>query len=247
MYASLMEEGIAFPPILVYFDGLVYSVVDGFHRVAAAISIGCSQIDADVREGSKEEAIWHALSCNTKHGRQRTAEDLDVVFQKLMKHPRSRTMSNRAIARHIGVSEATVRRQRRNSSASCVADETKVVQRAGRQYAMRVNRIGRSVSHKADTLSCAVKVHKICDMSADLTRMKSSASLEVRAILNVVGHWIAGSSTADVALSALEKIVARLTLAAGLHDTPKTYPVAMPSGPQTGTGVTQSFRRTMGE
>jgi hypothetical protein len=37
-YAELMREGVAFPPVTVFFDGVDYWLADGFHRYHATKS-----------------------------------------------------------------------------------------------------------------------------------------------------------------------------------------------------------------
>src|SRR5688572_13556263 len=70
-YAGLYAEGHALPPIVVFQDGPDYLVADGFHRVAAARQAGLEALDAEVRVGTKRDAVIYACGTN-KHGLPRT-------------------------------------------------------------------------------------------------------------------------------------------------------------------------------
>lgn len=70
-YAEAMQEGATFPPIVTFGPYLA----DGFHRVAAAQEIGLAELDADCREGTREDALRYALAANSAHGLRRTNAD----------------------------------------------------------------------------------------------------------------------------------------------------------------------------
>ena len=61
-YADRMRDGIAFPPISVFHDGKGYWVWDGNHRVAAARECSALEILADVRQGSRRDAVLAGVS-----------------------------------------------------------------------------------------------------------------------------------------------------------------------------------------
>jgi ParB-like chromosome segregation protein Spo0J len=50
--AQAIERGDAIPPITIRFDGEHYWLQDGFHRLAAASSLGRDQIDAEILPGT---------------------------------------------------------------------------------------------------------------------------------------------------------------------------------------------------
>ena len=50
-YAELIRAGVEMPPIIVYYDGSVYWLASGFHRLRAHV-LACSKtIPAEVRQG----------------------------------------------------------------------------------------------------------------------------------------------------------------------------------------------------
>lgn len=105
-YRDAMESGATFPPIVVVEDGDSLWLVDGFHRVAAAQKLGRKTIDANVRQGTLEEAQW--LACSANRGLLRNAQDKKNAIIAALRHPRSRDLSDRAIGVHCGVSHHTV-------------------------------------------------------------------------------------------------------------------------------------------
>ncbi|HEY9173799.1 MAG TPA: ParB N-terminal domain-containing protein [Verrucomicrobiae bacterium] len=74
-YAEALAEGAKFPPVIVFHDGNRTIAADGFHRIHAALRIGATQIECDVRKGGKSDALKFALGCNAHHGLRRTNAD----------------------------------------------------------------------------------------------------------------------------------------------------------------------------
>ena len=71
-YADQIAAGANFPPVIVFFDGESYWLADGFHRHAAHVSLGLAEIDADIRQGSRRDAILFSVGANASHGLRRT-------------------------------------------------------------------------------------------------------------------------------------------------------------------------------
>jgi hypothetical protein len=81
-YAYRMREGTEFPPITVFFDGSEYWLADGFHRYAAWKGLArergdeaSADVPAEIRQGTRLEAVRHALSANAHHGKRREPGD----------------------------------------------------------------------------------------------------------------------------------------------------------------------------
>lgn len=81
-YAHRMNEGAEFPPLVVFFDGSDYWLADGFHRYAAWKSVtrqsGTEEtacVPTDIRQGTRMDAVRHALSANAMHGKRREPGD----------------------------------------------------------------------------------------------------------------------------------------------------------------------------
>ena len=100
-YAEAMTEGAKFPTVVVFASGTAYLLADGFHRFMAAQRCGWVEIDADVRKGSKQDAIKYSLGANNVHGLRRTNADkrrgVEIALKEFGK------LSDQAIADMCGV------------------------------------------------------------------------------------------------------------------------------------------------
>lgn len=74
-YADAMMEGSVFPAVTVFHDGTDYFMADGFHRILAASRCGFENISADIRKGTRQDALVFALSANATNGLRRTNLD----------------------------------------------------------------------------------------------------------------------------------------------------------------------------
>lgn len=111
-YADAMTEGATFPPITVYYDGSDYWLADGFHRIAAAKQIGTLELSAEVRQGSRREAILHSVGANSDHGLRRTNKDKRRAVETLLRDDEWSQWSDREIARRCSVNDKTVAKVR---------------------------------------------------------------------------------------------------------------------------------------
>jgi hypothetical protein len=110
-YAEAMSEGAHFPPVVVFGTDDQAILSDGWHRIEAALLIGLTEIEADVRPGNLDDAIWYALWANAHHGLSySTAEKRANIEKALLLRPYE---SDRVIAKQCGVSHPTVADQRR--------------------------------------------------------------------------------------------------------------------------------------
>lgn len=144
-YAETMAAGVKFPPVVVFHDGEHYWLADGFHRLKAAFASGFDAIDCELRQGTLDDAQWYSFSANKTNGLRRTNEDKQRAVKSALLHPRAAEMSNSAIARHVGVDEATVRNWRTRLAASSEIPKigTRTVSRQGSTYQQRTAQIGR--------------------------------------------------------------------------------------------------------
>jgi transposase-like protein len=144
-YAEAMAAGVKFPPVVVFHDGEHYWLADGFHRLKATFASGFDAIDCEMRQGTLEDAQWYSFSANKANGLRRTNEDKQRAVKSALLHPRAAEMSNSAIARHVGVDEATVRNWRTRLAASSEIPkiDIRTVLRQGSTYQQRTTQIGR--------------------------------------------------------------------------------------------------------
>lgn len=111
-YRAAIRAGDEFPPVRVWWDGERYWPSDGFSRLAAADLEGVTDFLADVHTGAREDALWDSYGANSTHGSRRSPKETESVIQLALRHPNSAQLSNVEIAKHLHVSEITVRRWR---------------------------------------------------------------------------------------------------------------------------------------
>lgn len=105
-YAEAMTSGAAFPPIVVFHDGNQHYLADGFHRLMAAQRNDWRELDADVRPGTKEDAVWFALGANRTNGKRLNEQDKQhAALIALQMWPMK---MQREIAEQVGCSESLV-------------------------------------------------------------------------------------------------------------------------------------------
>jgi transposase-like protein len=107
-YGDLMAEGVKLPPVTVFYDGSEYWLADGFHRVHAAGAQELAEIQADVLQGTLEDAQWYSFGANKSHGLMRSNDDKQRAVQAALRHPKCAGLSDNQIAKHVGVSQPTV-------------------------------------------------------------------------------------------------------------------------------------------
>jgi|GEM_PF-2258878 len=108
-YATAMINGAVFPLVTVFYDGTMYWLADGFHRLEAAKKIGAITLSADVRQGTRRDALLYSVGANATHGLRRTNADKRRVVVLLLTDPEWSLWSNTAIAKICCVDEGLVR------------------------------------------------------------------------------------------------------------------------------------------
>ncbi len=138
-YHERMVAGDAFPPIVVFDDGQMLWLADGFHRMEAAKRARRPSIATRLKTGTRDDAAWYALGANRANGLpMSTADKVRAVKQALLMRPEA---SNNAIAKHIGVSDHTVAKYRNELvSGSQIANLTQTRGADGKQYPARRER-----------------------------------------------------------------------------------------------------------
>jgi ParB-like chromosome segregation protein Spo0J len=115
-YAERMGEGAEFPPVVLFHDGNHYYLADGFHRFMATQRLGLLEINADVRAGTKTDALWFALGANKANGHRMTAEDKShAVRIALSEWPEK---MQREIAEQVGCHPSLVSHEYQKMNAS---------------------------------------------------------------------------------------------------------------------------------
>ncbi|MFG3438805.1 hypothetical protein ACGF0J_16295 [Nonomuraea sp. NPDC047897] len=118
----LAEVETALPPILVHRETM--RVIDGMHRLGAAILNGRQMIDVCFFEGSEEAAFLAAVRANTAHGMPLSLQDRRVAALRILESRPG--MSDRAIGETTGLSAKTVSGLRRCSTADSPQLNTRI-------------------------------------------------------------------------------------------------------------------------
>lgn len=148
-YAVAMKEGAQFPPIVVFSDGAEYWLADGFHRVEAAKNIELSAIQADVRRGTKRDAVLFACGANAAHGLRRTNADKRRAVETLLRDAEWVKWSDGEIARRCAVSDRFVSGVRKDLSPNSSEIVERTVTRNGTTYTQNTANIGRPAAPAA--------------------------------------------------------------------------------------------------
>lgn len=113
-FSEAMLRGDVFPPVTVFIDEKgVIRLADGFHRYGAAKKAMLRSIRAEVRPGSKRDAMVFSAGANIKFSIPRTKEDIVKALRMLFEDKEWFSKSDPLIAKHCGVHSSTVARHRK--------------------------------------------------------------------------------------------------------------------------------------
>lgn len=189
-YAELMREGVVFPPVTVFFDGAKYWLADGFHRYHGYKSNAITTIEAEVIDGSVDDAEEYSFSANGKRGYELTKEDKKAIIRKMLLKERYAEWSQARIAKHVGVSAMFVSRVKASME---IKDEpkTKKFVKDGVEKEMNVSNIGRKSTEKKvsepEVAPYDEKEDKIRELSEVITQLDEEVTLLKDKI--AIGQW----------------------------------------------------------
>jgi ribosomal protein L37AE/L43A len=152
-YADTMSAGKMLPDVMVFYDGQDYWLADGFHRVAAAESINLKQINANIQQGTRRDAILHSAGANAEHGLPRSSADKRRAVMKLLTDEVWSKWADREIARRCHVHHDTVGRLRKELSGGISQIETRLAERNGTTYPINTANIGSANGHHAEDIT----------------------------------------------------------------------------------------------
>ena len=116
-YTEAMQAGAQFPPVVIYYDGSDYWLADGFHRLRALANLG-RPVLADVRQGTRRDAVLYSAGANATHGQRRTNADKRRAVLALLHDDEWQQWSDREIARRCAVSDRFVNSVRAELTAN---------------------------------------------------------------------------------------------------------------------------------
>lgn len=144
-YAEAMESDAPLPPIVVFHDGAAHWLADGFHRYHGARKAGKVSIEAEVRQGTRRDAVLFSVGVNATHGLRRSNADKRKAVETLLRDDEWSRWSNVEIAKRCIVSEYLVREVRPIFDLN-EDSRTRTVQRGDATYTQNTGNIGRAAS-----------------------------------------------------------------------------------------------------
>lgn len=125
---AIDENGRAwpFPPVVVFHDGQTHWLADGFHRVTAARRMFLTAVSADIRQGTRRDAVLYAAGANADHGLRRTSRDKERAVLHLLQDEEWGRWSDREIARRCKVSPTFVGKVRADNGLTVHMDSERV-------------------------------------------------------------------------------------------------------------------------
>lgn len=142
-YAQIVRDGGDFPPVVVFYDGSKHWLADGFHRHFAYQRAGAIEIPAEIRKGSKRDAILFSVGANASHGLRRTNADKRQAVETLLKDKEWSAWSDREIARACHVGHPLVASVRADVTGISSSESRAYTTRHGTPAVMNTANIGR--------------------------------------------------------------------------------------------------------
>ncbi|MBF6332827.1 ParB/RepB/Spo0J family partition protein [Nocardia transvalensis] len=118
----LVEAGDELPPILVHRPTM--RIIDGLHRVRAAVQRGRDEIEAIFYDGTLESAFVLAVELNIRHGLPLSLSDRRAAAARIIETHGA--WSDRMIARTTGLSARTVRAIRLCTNAESARSNVRI-------------------------------------------------------------------------------------------------------------------------
>ena len=164
-YTEVLNETKFLQPIEVIWDGERPILMDGFHRTEATLRAGFDSIQANIREGTRRDAILGAVEFNKSHGLRLTNADRKKIINIFLDDPEWSQWNDSEIARRVGCHASSVMRHRKElssamqkidsskkdgaSSAMQKIDFPKKVSRNGKTFEMNTKNIGKKPEKSA--------------------------------------------------------------------------------------------------
>ncbi|GEM_PF-1111471 len=148
-YADALTDGAKLPAVVVFHDGADYWLADGFHRYHANRRIGSLDIDAEIKQGTKRDAVLYSVGANHAHGLRRSNEDKRNAVLTLLRDDEWMAWSDNKIAKACAVDHKTVAAVRASilGNSQDAAPALRTVERGGKVYQQNTSNIGKKPAH----------------------------------------------------------------------------------------------------
>jgi hypothetical protein len=178
-YAELMRDGVKFPPVTVYFDGAEYWLADGFHRYHATKANAVTTIEAEVINGSVDDAEEYSFTANGGRGNDLTTNDKKAIIRRMLLKERYAEWSQARIAKHVHVSAMFVSRVKASMEIKDEPKTKKFVTKDGVEKEMKTGNIGKreTPTTKPDVTTYDEKEDKIKELTEVITQLDEEVTL----------------------------------------------------------------------
>jgi hypothetical protein len=133
-YAQLMEDGVEFPPVVIFQDEEIFWLADGKHRILAATRNDGDTIRAEVRPGTERDAYLCGLQSNAAHGLSLTNAEKGTAVDRMLQDAEWRAWSDREIARQCGVTHPFVGKRRQQMTGNGYQSPARKVTRGAKNH-----------------------------------------------------------------------------------------------------------------
>ncbi len=120
---EVLGDGGELPPLVVFHDGGVYWLADGWHRYLAYKAADRKKVPVLIRQGTRRDALFFSFSANAKHGKRRTNADKRKSVTTLLEDCDWTARTNRWVAAAAKVSNHLVHVMRAELNQADVSDE----------------------------------------------------------------------------------------------------------------------------
>lgn len=208
-YAAVIEDGVRLPPVTVYYDGAAHWLADGFHRFHATKKAGRDCIEADIRQGTRRDAVLYSVGANDNHGVRRTLDDKRRAVLVLLEDGEWSKWSDVEIAAAAKVHRKTVAKLRDSYLAKVPSmkseERTFTHPKTGKPAAMNTSSIGKTKSLTRSFVPDA-------DMQAEADAAARDLQIErdERIAMSGTGHLVEENEKLTKLVATLQRRVAAL-------------------------------------
>lgn len=132
--AEVVSGGSELEPVTSFHDGSHYWLADGFHRARAYEKAGRRELPAEVKQGTRRDAVLFSVGANATHGLRRSNADKRRAVEVLLRDEEWRRWSDRKIAEVCGVGHPLVADARRQVEESSTSPSPTRTGADGKQY-----------------------------------------------------------------------------------------------------------------
>ena len=204
-YTQSLMNGDIFPPLEVFFDGINYYLVDGFHRYFAHKAAVIKEVSVVVHNGTQREAQLYSKGVNHDHGLRLTKEDKRKAVLSMFDDEEWNQFSDRKIAEICHVANSYVSKLRNELGHE---NKEKKYIKNGEVKTMDTTNIGKSKPAKAKKPDPEPEIDTEYDKVHELELTNKDLADEIDLLNDKLAIASSGGSVEDVKTT--EELIAEL-------------------------------------